>query len=305
MNLMQQGKEYERWCSAFGNSVVLGSGVDWNRCTVDASLLPWKRDGVGILRGVRDLAGASSRGNRAKSFSNSGYSGLALGDATIGFRLDSAWIEKHGDNADELWNHSWYDMAHCTRIDLRFDLLVKGEWDLLGHSIEQGYQYITRTYKRNGKWKKSRYVREGRGETVYIGSRESSHFCRIYNKSAESGWVHPDGDIWRVEWQFNTPLANEVSHELRRRNYNDEQLFVFIAGYCETNGIPVSFGFGGERMDRVRVPGVDTDNSRSLAWLNRSVRGTVRRLTQEGLYDSVEKSLGLLGLDARQDKGLF
>lgn len=305
MSLMSLEQHYNRAADAFANALVVGYGVDWNRVTVDANLLQYKRDGVGMLRGVRDLAGDSGRGNKPKSFSNSGYSGLALGAATIGYRKDSAWVELRSNGADRLWDFDWYDYSHCTRIDLRVDVVVVGDFELLGESLVKGYEYLASTYKRNGGWKIPSYVRRGKGETVYVGSRESSHFCRVYNKTVEGGYKSDLGDVWRFEWQFNNPLANEVSHGLRRRAERERVAFDTVMEYNKDNGLPTSFGFTPVFLGRFTAPRVDTDNQRSHEWLRRTVAPTVRRLTREGEYAKLEQSLGLLGLDIRQESELF
>lgn len=292
---------YERWLELFSDAVFMGCGIDWNRITIDAGYLPWARDGVGIVCGVRKLAGTTASGNRIKPFSNSGYSGVCLGRATLGFRKDSAWVEYRSDGAHELWDYNWYDFGHCTRLDGRIDLLVRDHVDYLGESIIKGFEWYSANTKRNGKWKIPSYQRKGRGETVYIGSRESDYFIRIYNKSVESGWNHPDGDIWRMEVQWNNPIANEVSHGIRRMGYTDRKAYGVIAEWCQRAGLVVGPRYGYKSLVQFEVPRIDTDNERAISWLGRSVKKTVARLTGEGLYDKVEEALGLYGLDVRKE----
>lgn len=301
MSLSNQEDFYVDWRRAMDNAVFIGCGVDWNRATIDSELLPWKRDGIDILRAVRLLAGDSAVGGRAKSFSNSGYSGLALGCATLGYRGDSAWVELRSAGADKLWAYDWYDMAHCTRIDLSLDMLVPFEFYRLGETIMKGFEWFIANHKRNGKWKIPDYRRKQEGETVYIGSRNSDHFFRIYNKTVESGWNHPEGNIWRIEIQFQNPIANEVSHGLRRVGITQRKLFGQIRHYCESAGILTCDASGYRPLVGFRVDPIPTDNERSLTWLNRSVKGTVARLTKAGEYDKVERALGLYGLDTRSE----
>lgn len=154
--------------------------------------------------------------------------------------------------------------------------------------------------KKNGRWKVPYYQRKGRGETVYIGSRESDYFIRIYNKSVESGWQHPDGDIWRIEVQWGNPIANEVSHGIRGMGFTDRKLFGVVAEWCERAGVLFGPRWGYKPLVRFEAPRSDTDNQRSIEWLKRGVRSTVARLTRDGEYDKVEEALGLYGLDSRQ-----
>lgn len=52
-------------------------------------------------------------------------------------------------------------------------------------------------------------------ETLYIGSRKSMRFWRIYNKALEQGL---DGDLFRIEVELKGVRANQVKHCIRDKS---------------------------------------------------------------------------------------
>lgn len=85
------------------------------------------------------------------------------------------------------------EQAHFRRIDLCFDVIMKrSEWR----------SYLARcfTYSMENQRQRKKYLLQGSGEamTVYIGSRNSPRYFRVYNKSLQSPsyeFVSPDGTI--------------------------------------------------------------------------------------------------------------
>lgn len=85
------------------------------------------------------------------------------------------------------------EQAHFRRIDLCFDVVMKrSEWRF----------YLAKcfTYSMENQRQRKKFLLQGSGEamTVYIGSRNSSRYFRVYNKSLESSsyeFVSWDGTI--------------------------------------------------------------------------------------------------------------
>lgn len=95
---------------------------------------------------------------------------------------------------------------HCTRIDLTCD--VRGGEYCDPHEILQAFiagACVTkaRTANRVDNWKAG----ERGGCTIYIGSRESLTFLRVYDKAAQTG----DPESWtRIEVECKADSANQV-----------------------------------------------------------------------------------------------
>lgn len=88
------------------------------------------------------------------------------------------------------------EQAHFRRIDLCFDVIMKrSEW--------RSYLAKCFTYSMENQRKRKKFLLQGSGEamTVYIGSRYSPRYFRVYNKSLQSPsyeFVSPDGTISSV-----------------------------------------------------------------------------------------------------------
>lgn len=86
--------------------------------------------------------------------------------------------------------------AHFRRIDLCFDVIMKrSEW--------RSYIVKCFTYSMQNQRQRKKFLLQGSGEamTVYIGSRNSPRYFRVYNKSLQSPsyeFVSPDGTISSV-----------------------------------------------------------------------------------------------------------
>lgn len=85
------------------------------------------------------------------------------------------------------------DQAHFRRIDLAFDVIMK-------RSAWRSYLAKCFTYSMENQRQRKKFLLQGSGEamTVYIGSRNSPRYFRVYNKSLQSPsyeFLAPDGSI--------------------------------------------------------------------------------------------------------------
>ncbi len=85
------------------------------------------------------------------------------------------------------------EQAHFRRIDLCFDVIMK-------RSAWRSYLAKCFTYSMENQRQRKKFLLQGSGEamTVYIGSRNSPRYFRVYNKSLQSPsyeFVSPDGTI--------------------------------------------------------------------------------------------------------------
>ena len=85
------------------------------------------------------------------------------------------------------------EQAHFRRIDLCFDFIMK-------RSAWRSYLAKCFTYSMENQRQRKKFFLQGSGEamTVYIGSRNSDRYFRVYNKTLQSPsyeFVSPDGSI--------------------------------------------------------------------------------------------------------------
>jgi len=115
------------------------------------------------------------------------------------------------------------------------------------------------------------------GETLYIGSRESTKMLRIYNKAAEQ---KVDGFWTRIELEMKEEVAHAVGYQAAYLSQID--FFRLCAGmirdfYLVDNDVYVAaLSDAGARFDVPKKQGTDT-----MAWLMNAVAPSVARLMME------------------------
>lgn len=154
-----------------------------------------------------DVENPSGRNFYRRSFSLEHNAGFIC----IGGQNDTILVCINGTGctyANIEWELALFDWlkkltAHITRIDLAHDVLEKSflTVDLFDkiHSkggFNKGGRNPEIEYR--GNWK----APNGKGRTLYIGSRQSSKFCRIYEKGKQLG--NPNSPWLRIEVEFKS-----------------------------------------------------------------------------------------------------
>lgn len=139
------------------------------------------------------------------------------------------------------------------------------------------------------------------GGTLYVGSRESEKFGRLYDKGAELGQGMPSRLCWRYEVEFKRSCARSAAeivtcatHPIERIKAVIGNVFDFFtrAGVeCPTLDERVV----GYPMVKYSVTTRSID--RTLNWLSCQVNPALLRLVEEGLQDHALEALGITGTD--------
>lgn len=151
--------------------------------------------------------------------------GSALSEGRKG-KLTTTWL------IDDLRRHK----AHFARVDLAIDATDSSlQIDDLVLALERG-QAMTAAHK----W--SYLQSPDGGQCLYIGSRTSERFMRIYNKSAEqaANAIKPESSDWkRAEFEAKGSMANGVAQMIATvRNVRQVATGVMLA-YVDFPSSPV------------------------------------------------------------------
>jgi len=114
------------------------------------------------------------------------------------------------------------------------------------------------------------------GQTVYIGSRTSERFARVYRYFAP----HPRAHLLRAEFQLKGAYANKLAEHIAE----GETLESYAAG------LGAHFGFTHEcwkPSDKAQVLRVQShaQSGQTVAWLTTTVAPLLRRMNREGKLD--------------------
>jgi hypothetical protein len=127
------------------------------------------------------------------------------------------------------------------------------------------------------------------GATLYIGSRSSDRFIRIYDKTAESKGVYPER-TWRWEIEYKKPRAGMVAARLLRLGAGPHAVIdVVRAGLLD---LRVKLPYGDPGADWVPHPGArKSDDQTRLGYTHRVVRPFLQRLIDKVGEGAVRQAL--------------
>lgn len=110
--------------------------------------------------------------------------------------------------------------ATVRRIDLAVDVPEYLELELFHTMLKKG-QAITSS-------RKHQYITSDTGETIYVGSRTSEKFLRIYDKQAEAGLDYP---LTRIELECKGDYAEGIAQHVDQEGYHGFP--AIIRGFCD------------------------------------------------------------------------
>jgi hypothetical protein len=184
------------------------------------------------------------------------------------------------------------DADHCARIDLQLTLWVSQDADTL---ISKARDYADSFRKAPGRLGRPFSIRHeqtlGSGDTLYLGSRTSERFGRIYNKGAESGELEYSGSI-----RYEVELKNDAATRFYRRYVATTDptaclLSEVLRDFSEW-GIHLPTNLADKYPKRIEATPDPFSAERKLEWLRNGVSGTVDKLLDEGvefeaIYDAL------------------
>jgi len=114
--------------------------------------------------------------------------------------------------------------ATVRRIDLAVDIPEGFLGHILYQMLENGSAVTSsRTYQ---------HITSNTGWTVYVGSRTSEKFLRIYDKQAEAGLDHP---LTRVELECKNDYAEGIAKHIDQEGYH--QFPGIITAFCDFRNV--------------------------------------------------------------------
>ena len=228
-----------------------------------------------------------------------GYKGESTPGVSWGQRADSALLRTTSHKAAEHWNQIYDLSEHCTRFDVQITL----------RTHQTPHEIMAAVWKRNPGWttgqgrksKVKKVVGPSGIESMFIGSRQSETFFRIYDKGVESG------DTWyrmavRWEMELKGDCSQSFAEQLSRSQNPEAQMLATISGFCARR-LRISPSAGnlrwsaGDEISCRRLPESARDCNKELRWLYHSVRPCVERLLAAGQKDELLTALGLLPVD--------
>jgi len=125
------------------------------------------------------------------------------------------------------------------------------------------------------------FVRSDTGETVYVGSRKSDRYCRVYRYNPP----HPRSHLLRVEYVFRRGMARAAAEQYCK----SPSIEHFHASLGSTWGWQHRVYNPNVTSDeRVAVPTVSKHTEDTIAWLYKQVAPAMARVLQSGGFDMAD-----------------
>lgn len=234
-----------------------------------------------------------------RPFHNGFYAGMRVGKLLWGYsEVLGYMLVASGEQANKSWLHYQPARHRVTRIDLALDFHLDLPRNLAKIHYDTRMMDKERMLPKLTLWNNS-----FGGSTLYVGSRQSQQYGRLYDKGNQTG-TQENNVWWRAEVEYKKPIADLVSQELYTEE-PDQRLGVIadtVADWYADRDIslPVRPIGGGAIVAQAQQRITTFD--RKLAWLRAGVAPTVAALVEAGLGRDV---MTALLLDEREVRSIW
>lgn len=285
--------------SKSSNVESLASGVDWLTVTCKRS----DHRGLIYREATRLFDQAKQAGWVQKPWKFKGYNGWKCAGLRWGSREDSDIVMLSGESAALNWMVFLSWATNVSRLDLAVTVSLMKP---IKNVAKRVYAKKVADGKKPCRYAKTySYVENNQGgQTLYIGSRASDQFARIYDKGKEDRSLSKIavGKIWRYEIEFKQYRARRVARQLLEQASQDfdgarKSIGQTVYKWFLSREIPLIWqtdeGLAYSTETYAKVTDVDTQ----LQWLSTQVSPTVKRLIEGGNGTQVLLALGLSDID--------
>lgn len=255
----------------------VSAGVDWLTMTCSSTEARDRLEGLIATIVVEE----EELGYKASTWQFKGYRGHNWKSLSYGKRPTDDIVVCKGQLADRLfWSLSAY-ARQVSRVDLQVTAYLKKPEPDLALTC---YTYLSEIGKEGAvNVPNCRLVLgdpKTRGDTLYIGSRKSSQFGRMYDKGAQEKSDQP-GLKWRYEVEYKKPMAYRVAKALREARHRSDDIIATVHEWWDNRYCVPIFDKRGSKIVTEAIARVHSDEV-TLAWLRSQVAPSVRRLMSNG-----------------------
>jgi DNA relaxase NicK len=268
----------------------LETGIDWLSATLHAG---HSLSGKTYSTAMDFLEHQQSLGNTPKEAVLLGYKGVICGKCFVGERDDGILLRGTGGVSTSFFEAIATADLHVSRLDLQVTVWLTGSEGHVGRIARNDAAYFRHSHPKEAKRRITTIESEDGGYTLYIGSKSSEHYCRLYDKEAESSNEYYKG-AWRYEVELHNDAATTAARYLLGNSLQLETITAStVRQYYQARGVQVPW-YTQEELNALRPAAVlESDDARSLKWLAQQVKPTVARLMRNGYTASVLEALGV------------
>lgn len=211
-----------------------------------------------------------------------GYAGLLAGKVFWGSRWDGSLLRITGADAGTYWHYWLQATGKPTRLDLQVTLRLGAKWNDFIRLAKEGVDEANKKLGAARQRKVQLHTDNAHGHTLYVGSRKSASYGRIYHKYPTDKDRYEYGDV-RLEVELH---ADQAALAMESYMQSERAIGEYAVGFVFD-----WFGRRGFELTQANAPEV---NSRftdvleaspldsKLQWLYNQVGPTMRLLADQG-----------------------
>lgn len=231
-------------------------------------------------------------GYKQKKGGFQGYNGISCGPLFLGERPDGMLIRASGHLSKELYDS--LDLTDCkaTRVDVQATIEFPSYKANVAELLGDTRQAAARAAGQKMKPKQHLDMGYGDGDTLYIGSRSSPRFGRVYDKMKQAD----DGSFlncWRFELEYKRLMAPKIIQVLAGEREVENAILDILEGQFMDWGLPLGIS-AAPLVVAGSIGRRQPDTDRSMTWLRNQVAPTVERLLGTIAPHEIMTALGLL-----------
>lgn len=227
-----------------------------------------------------------------KAWAWNGYTGWSIGSLCFGDRSDGTILRISSALAHTYVNDKLPTGHNVSRLDICIDVWGVSEIDKeIALHKDAALAYRATLHSRPFDVRLQETF--GRGDTLYLGSRASGLFIRIYNKDKEQSTDEFYQDCIRYECEIKDDRAAKILERYRVGGYRGMALQESLLGFLERRGIRALGLHDSSAVYTDADPRLRGDIDRTLIWYREQIAPSVRRLLSLGYRGDIIEALGL------------
>lgn len=257
---------------------ILSAGVDWltitsRSYTEEIDLLDLGSFAIEQERGC---------GNDQRQLSIQGYRGMACGGAFVGTRDDGAMLRLSGAPAKHAWKPALATGGVVTRLDIE---VTAGGGDYCTDLAIVHREEARMLVRGRGRPFDIRMdATDKKGQTLYLGGRQSEVYQRCYDKHAEDPRTYPPGS-WRYEVELKGARAGATARTIYDEARPLAATTALVHSHFQRRGVHPIFA-PDANVSEVRPHREESSAERRIRWLREHVGITFSRVARESGLDA-------------------
>ena len=274
------------------------AGADYLVASLPRETAPGK--GLDLSRKAEETAAAQGEGFERKPARWYGYTGWQIGRVFFGERPDGHLLRATGSIADLVAFTLPGASLSIARLDLAVTCWFDEDDTLLAKRAQEGAVVSRETRSLPTRPKIRLQDGTGDGDTLYLGSRKSAIFGRVYDKgrATNEAFYHQS---WRWELQISNKAADRVYAAIESEENRQETIATSVAAWFLSRGVDCPVTCTNRSPVSIRAPCEPSDLVKQLQWLERQVRPVINKLLKQGREADILAALGLVGHIGRAD----